>query len=488
MTRNRTVHLFRWMVREEWRLHSRLFGGQRFAVFPLAILVMVAGGVWLLVETGTEIGTVVTGLHLLAFVFGLNTGSIGFVGRDAIANLLGEVTLLVFASRTLPLSRKQILGLFVAKDVAYYATLFLLPMAAGTIPAASATGFRPSGSILGSAPGTVLLLWVTLVGMFLLGIGSTLAILGLVGRGNAGRAVLIGVVLAAGALWIAGFEIVAYTPYGVFQRPSLTRLGGSALVVCGIVVTGIAAFDASPRSSTRTARPAFSRWDGRFGDPLTTKTVLDVHRSSGGFGKVLFSGAILFGVTAGLVDLASTITGVAPSVGVSFGAILGLTAFTTYNWLTQFDDVSAYLALPVDVPAVFEAKRRAFLLLGPLVGLAFYGIAVWWQGTPFLEGVVGVLVLVGVASYCFGVTIYLTGLSPNEFLFDTVLFVAFGAAVALPLVPILVIGFALAPLSVEVSLLLGGFGLSLGVIGLVLYRRSVPKWTTHHREGSDPTA
>jgi len=74
----------------------------------------------------------------------------------------------------------------------------------------------------------------------------------------------------------------------------------------------------------RTVAPAFRRWRDRVGDPVATKTLLDVHRSSGGFGKVLFSAAVLLGVTASLIDLAGQITGVSPSVGISFGAILGL--------------------------------------------------------------------------------------------------------------------------------------------------------------------
>ena len=39
--------LFREMLREEWRLHARLFGGTRFGAFPG----FVAGGVGFLVET-----------------------------------------------------------------------------------------------------------------------------------------------------------------------------------------------------------------------------------------------------------------------------------------------------------------------------------------------------------------------------------------------------------------------------------------------------
>ncbi|MFC6737456.1 hypothetical protein ACFQEQ_14540, partial [Halolamina salina] len=252
-------------------------------------------------------------------------------------------------------------------------------------------------------------------------------------------------------------------------------------LILAAYAVGAATFDPQVQSADRSVGPEFRRWLARVDDPVAAKTLLDVHRSSGGFGKVLFSAAILLGVTAGLVDLASEITGVAPSVGVSFGAVLGLTGFTTYNWLTTNDDVESYLAHPLDAEAVFHGKLRAFLLLGPAVGVAFYALGVLWRGTPLAEAVVGAVVLVGVATYVFGLTIYLAGMSPNEFLFDTGLYAAFGAAVAIPLVPILVVAFALAPVSAALLVGLGVGGALLGAVGMWLYRRSLSKWGAYHR-------
>lgn len=479
MVDERTRRVFIEMVREEWRLHSQLFSGGRFATFPLVITIFVAAATELLVVTGTAPTTVFAGLHALVFVFGLHTGSIGFVGRDAIRNLLGELTLLVFSGRTLPLSQQRLLGLFVVKDAVYYSLLFLLPMALGSTPALLDMQAAPTVS---SVVGTVLLLWGTLWLTFVLGIGATLAGLGIARRGVPGLAVFVVLVAAASGAWVSGFDILAYTPYGLFLAQTLLRLAGSVVLVLAVFSVAAVTFDASGHRPARTVGPSFRRWWRRIGDPLATKTLLDVHRSSGGFGKVLFSGAILFGVTASLVDLAGQITGVSPSVGISFGAILGLSGFTTYNWLTQADDVESYAVHPLGVTDVFDAKFRAFLLLGPLVGLAFYALALVWRGGPLFEAVVGAVVLVGVACYIFGTTVYLTGLSPNEFLFDTLLFAVFGLAMIVPLVPILIVGFALAPVSLDVLALLGVVGVALGSLGVGLYRRSLPKWSNRYRQ------
>ena len=109
------------MVREEWRLHSRLFGGRRFAAFP--VFVALVGGLtaWALGTTGAGTGTVVAGAHVLVALFGLQTGTVGLVGRDAMRGLLGDTTLVVFSAHTLPLRQRRLLGLFLLKDVGYYA-------------------------------------------------------------------------------------------------------------------------------------------------------------------------------------------------------------------------------------------------------------------------------------------------------------------------------------------------------------------------------
>ncbi|MHC3437841.1 hypothetical protein ACYJ1Y_06965 [Natrialbaceae archaeon A-gly3] len=479
MSDGRTRRVFREMLREEWRLHTHLFGGPRFGLFPVVIAALTAGTVGVLTATGTGTGSVFAGLHALAFVFGLHTGSIGFVGRDALQDLLGDLTLIVFSARTLPLSRERLLAVFVLKDVVYYAGLFLLPIAVGTVPAI----LEGHGAGTPAVVGTVLVLWTTLTAMFVLGIGTTLTGLGVSRYGTSGPVLLIVLAGAAGAAWLAGVDLIAYSPYGVFLEATPLRIGATTALLATVFLVAAVTFDVDGSRPARTVGPSFRRWVRRLGDPVATKTILDVHRSSGGFGKVLFSAAVLFGVTAGLVALAERITGVSPSVGISFGTILGLSGFTTYNWLTQFDDVDSYRLHPLSVLDVLEAKFRAFLALGPLVGLGFYALAVSWHGGPVLEAVVGAVLLVGVACYIFGTTVYLTGLSPNEFLFDTPRFAVFAIAVIVPLVPILVVAFALAPVAVDVLVTLGVVGLAIGVTGLALYRRSLAKWSSRYRRG-----
>lgn len=475
MANDRPRLVFGQMLREEWRLHSRYFSGHRFLVFPLLITALVGGTIHLLVLSGMSLAYVFLGLHGLAFLFGLHTGSIGLVGRDSLKNVIGDLTLLVFSARTLPLSKQGLLGVFVVKDLVYYALLFLLPVALGIVPG------LVEGTELVSIARTVGWLWITLSGMFLLGIATTIALIGMASRGLPSRGLLaLGVVgLLLG--WRAGIPVASVTPYGAFLEPGILTVVGSIALLGVVLGIGVSTFTLGPRSRRRTVQPAYRRWRERVRDQLATKSLLDMRRSSGGFGKVALSGLILLLVTVALAEFVETLTGIAPSTGVAFGAILGLTGFTTYNWLTQFDDVETYLTHPLAVRDVMRSKFHAFLLVGPVVGLAAFGIGLLWRGARIYEAFVGTLLLVGILIYTFGVTVYLAGLAPNEFLFDTVLYATFGLALAVPLVPILVLGFVFVPIQGTLLALLGVAGVGLGILGVQLYRMGQSKWAKRYR-------
>ncbi|AWB28623.1 hypothetical protein HARCEL1_04085 [Halococcoides cellulosivorans] len=468
------------MGREEYRLHRRLFAGGRFAAFPVVIAVLVAAGSLLFVETGTDPDVIVGGLGALAVIFGLHTGSIGFVGRDAIQDLLGEITLVVFAGRTLPLSNGELLGAFVLKDLAYYAMLFLFPMAVGATPAIAAIE-RGAGGPLAIALG-VAWLWVSLLVGFALGLGTTLAGIGLARRGLWGRAALaLAATLAVGGL-LAGVDPRLVVPVGSIETLTPARVAGAASALAVVYATAALTFDPASGRAERSVDPAFARWNARLGDPIATKTLLSLHRSTGGIGKVGFSAAILAIVTVALIDLAGTITGRAPSIGLSVGAMLGLSGFTTYNWLAQAADPDADRAHPISIGQIVRSTATTAMVLGPAVGLAAHAIVVLWTGAEAIPALVGAVLLVGIVWYVVGVTVALAGLSPGEFLFDGVRFALFGVATMVPLGAIFVVAFVIAPLPPIGLAALVALAVALGTIGLGAVRLAVGRWTRRLRQ------
>jgi hypothetical protein len=460
-----SYRLFRRMLTEEWRLHAALFGSRRFLAFPMFVTALAAAGFYLLSLTGTDIGAVIGGLHALVFFFGLQVGTIGLVGRDALRDVLGDVTLLVFAARTLPVTWRRLLAVFLVKDLTYYSLLFLAPLVVAFVPTALAAGLSPV---------TLARLAVTLVGVFGLGIGLSLTLAGLSTRGR--WVVLAPVAAGTVAVVALGIDPVAFTPYAAYESTTpVTILGGFTPAVL-FAVLGPLLFRPSDSNERRTVANRFGSLRSVLSDEqgIFTRSVLDVGRSSGSYWKVAFSLGVIFGITALLLQKIAVATTLTPSPGIAFGTLLGLGTFTTYNWLTQFDDPQEYLRYPVSILTVFEGKLRAHLLLSLPVGFFFLGFAALWY--PVADLLVGLVVFPLVTVYVFGATVYVAGLSPGKLLFDTGRFLLFGVALAALSVPLLVAALAqpTAPRVATGVALVGS--LLAGAIGLALTRRAGPRW------------
>jgi hypothetical protein len=471
-TGDMTVGLFRRMLVEEFRMHTHLFGKRRFVTFPLFAALMVSGGTWLLGLTGTAMDTVVAGVHLLVFFMGLQVGTAGLVGRDAMRDVLGDMTLLVFSGRTLPVSRRRLLTVFLAKDLVYYFVLFLTPIVAGFVP------FTAVGEISVTRLG---LLWVTVTGTFALGAGTSLTLAGIGSRTRLGVAVVLGVIVAA-LVAIPG-ELLAFTPYGVTLEWGPTRVAQGFVPLAVLLVVGPLAFEPSSDRSVR--RIDFSRFEQlrAYGDGMSARALLEVTRSSGSVWKVVFSLGVMFGVAALLLDRIVAASSIDPSAGIAFGTLLGLGTYTTYNWVTQNDDPREYLRYPRGMDAVFRGKRRAFFTLSLPTGFGFLGVAAIWY--PPVDLLLGVVIFPLVSVYVFGVTAYITGLSANELLFNTSLFALYGAAIAVVAVPLLVAALAYGTAPGESLAVALGVAVVAAAIGAGLSRRLGTRWHRKLRAEGD---
>ena len=126
--------MIRRMLKEEWRMHSTLYRGRSFATFPLVVFALAFSATFITVNYSTlgtsAIGSALEGLTLF---IGLAVGSIGFSSRDAMKNVLGPMNLIVYSSRTLPVSETKLLLDFILKDIIYYTFLFLAPLTLGVL-------------------------------------------------------------------------------------------------------------------------------------------------------------------------------------------------------------------------------------------------------------------------------------------------------------------------------------------------------------------
>lgn len=463
------------LAREEWRLHARLFGSVRFLTIPVILGAFAVGTAIALTETGTSTAGVVLGMHVFALGFGLYAGTAGFAGSDMIEDVFGPHSFLLATAAWLPVSRRLFLGLFLLKDAVFYGIFFVGPMALAVIGIEGAT--------IG-ALSTIATQWLSLWLAFTFGMAITVSAIAVRTRGVPTSVMGAAVGLAVVGLWWTNslLDVVGL----VTTAPVLAEMAGLAGVTVALSMGGLALYDPAHAPPSRTTPGRYEWLRSRIpgGDPLVAKSILDLGRSSGGYAKPFVSVIILLVLVGGLVDVVQSITGVAPAPGLFFGGVLGLSAFTTYNWLTQFDDVDAYRIHPISIGALFRAKRQAFVLVGAPTVAVPYAIAVIWFDATVLDAIVGACVLAGYSLYYYALTVAIAGFSPNEFLFDGVRFGAFGIGVAIALVPTLVVGFVGGSMTAQIAVAFVVASAALAAVGVLLSNRAASYWTERYLDGT----
>ncbi|MFB6115356.1 MAG: hypothetical protein ABEK04_03610, partial [Candidatus Nanohalobium sp.] len=122
------------MLKEEWRMQSKLFEGRNLAALPALIFGMTFLGVKV-IQRYSE--TSLFGIGLMLSVFGLFSGlasaSTGFSSRDASRNVLKNKTFLIYSSRTLPTSKNKLTAAFFIKNILFYLGLYLVPVGLGAV-------------------------------------------------------------------------------------------------------------------------------------------------------------------------------------------------------------------------------------------------------------------------------------------------------------------------------------------------------------------
>lgn len=479
--------LCRLMAHEEWRLHSTLFNGKRFAMLPVVLMALTAAGAATLTAIGLDLALLGAGVIALAFLFGLQTGTIGFESRDGVDNVLGDATFLLFSVRTLPLSNRFVIAAFLVKDMAYYAILFIIPIVFGAFFGHElAVAFEATTATTGlTLSGIALLanLWVAATLVFLFGVSLSLVASGEVARNvkRGGIALLGGILVllvAFGRAVLPDIDVVSTMLMPPFSLTQFVILAGATLAVS---LVSMWRFAPTSDSGETMPRNEFAWVSRRFGDgsmaALVAKMVMDVHRSSGGIGKLVASSAILLAAVYVILEAIQQWLPLLVSPGIVFSVFLSVTAIPTYIWLNQLDDLSSYRFYPIEIRSLFTAKAYAFVLLETPVALAYYVFMAVVLQPHWIDMLVGGVVLIGTMTYLFGITVYLTGFEPNESLFDSVIFLKFTLAGMVVLVPFLMAGFFIPTVTLPIAGLLSGGALITGIVGLVAYHRGANNWT-----------
>lgn len=400
--------LLKAMIKEEWRIHSTLFGGYMFALFPLALLFFsFLGGlflpIFLMMMGGAELATLA---HYIFLIFGVSVGGFGLFGKEVMNRRFGQASLLAYSSRALPVSERLIFMDFFAKDLIFYFLLWILPITAG---------FSLSTLFL-SLHVNVILLFLTLCLSFMIGLSAVF----LLSTIYAHSSKLFIALLLLSLLALASFSslsLASLPPLALFFNPNLAALENSLLLIS--VPTALSLL--FPKSDypvrKRHLKNSLVQLSQTFGSQgiFIAKDFLDLNRSEGGLGKIIFS---FFFPLLILWFLLSIFLNFLPGANflVLFALFLGIISSSMYNWLTEFDLFTAYAFLPIEVSTLMKSKLRSYAILN-LISLAILLTAALASGSLhfFLPALFTFLF---VSSYTLATTIRLTGLHPNILLYN----------------------------------------------------------------------
>ena len=413
--------LFVAMMKEEWRVHSTMFGSLSFALFPVMIFGIAFMGSFLtpLMRTTMPAGNLTLIIHANYLMLGIMVGGFGLLGNEVMNRRFGQASLLAYSARSLPLSERYIFTNFVVKDTVYYFFLWVLPFGLGYVLASPFTGVSLA---------TALLLLLTLTFAFLFGLCTVFFLSTVYARSR--RAlwlVLLGLVAGgAGLAAVTGMNpSLLFPPLLLNSAFSWVNLLASSALLVFLFGVSILLFSPESVGSEKSYRDAFAPLMARFSflpnPPLAAKDTLDLYRSGSMIGQTIFSFILPLAVIWFFLSLLGPYF---PAHGLLFifAITTGVIASTMYTWVTMFDTFGPYACLPVAVSTLITSKLTTFAVLQIIPAVFIAVVAILSGEAAYL--IPAVVLGISVSFYAVGVMAWLAGLSPNVLVYDVkVLFV-----------------------------------------------------------------
>jgi len=457
--------LFFNMLKEEWRIHSTMFGSLNFALFPVMICAIAFMGTFLLplIQTTMPVGDLVILIHAQYLMLGFMVGAFGLLGHEVMNRRFGQASLLAFSARILPLNPRHIFTIFVLKDTVYYFFLWIFPVGAGFLVGSLFTGipvFYPLNILL------------TLSLSFLTGMSVVFFLSSLYGR--SGKALFVFLIFA-GLVFLGWFMFTGtnpatlFPPLILFYQFSWDILLESCMVVLVPCCIALLLFSPDIQPGTKNypnrMKPLIHHLNRLPNPPLAAKDMIDLWRSGSIVGQTIFSFLVPLIIIWFFLSLLDEY--VSPiHLLLTFAMITGIIASTMYTWLCMFDSFSVYALLPLHVRDVITSKITSFTLL-QVIPIFFIAMITFLSGQG--EFLLPVLVLtLSVSYYVLAVSIWLTGLSPSVLVYNVRVMVQY----------FLFIGFALSIFGSLTSMnpWFGLVGVMLLVPAYWLVRLGMRKW------------
>jgi hypothetical protein len=487
--------LFWAMMKEEWRLHSTMFGNISFALFPVLIFLITFMGSFLIPMMETAIPTIgiptsiasdsflapllemtipTTNLSLMIhgsyLMLGIMVGGFGLLGNEVMNRRFGQMSLLAYAARSLPLSEREIFGNFVIKDTVYYFILWVLPFAFGYIAASPFTGVPLAQALL---------LLLTLALAFLFGLCGIFFLSIIYTRSKP----VLWVLLLALAVGWGGFVAMTginpallFPPILLFAHFTWMNFLLTSVFLAFFFGISIWLFNPESVGSEKIYKDSFSPLMKRFSflpyPDLFAKDIIDLRRSGSIVGHAIFSFIFPLAVIWFFLSLLEPYL---PSYGLLFIFVLitGVIGSTIYTWVTMFDTPEAYGCLPIAVSTLIDSKLTTFTIF-QLLPLVFISVAtILAAETAYL--LPAIVLTLSISFYTVAVMVWLCGLYPNTLIYDVKVMIRYLVIVGIVLVLFMALAF-MDPYLTLVSVF-------LGVPAWVFIRRGKRYWDSVEMTG-----
>jgi len=407
------------MIKEEWRIHSSLFGSFMFALFPIMlVLITFAGSLTLpILQRIIPTNQMLIFLNYMFIIFGLSIGSFGLFGREIMNRRFGQASLLAYSSRSLPVSERRIFANFIVKDTIYYFILWILPFALGFALAS------PLISINLIYPLSILLI-LTL--SFLMGLSVAFFLSTIYAHSVKVLISILALIAIAvlASVYYSNLNFSILLSKSSFSLiPSINQVALSLAIIIFPTTLSLMFLKVDYPIKKRMYKNSLKTLSKLFKSSkysnLMSKDFLDFKRSEGGLGKIIFSFLIPL---AFIWILISVFLGFIPLLDpfIIFSLFLGIMSSSFYNWFTEFDSFNSYAFLPVKVSTLMKSKINSYAVIN-LVSIAVLIIVMTWTSHTayFLPALVSFL---AVSSYTMSITLYLAGLNPNLLLYNAKIF------------------------------------------------------------------
>lgn len=472
--------LLKWFLVEEWRMYMTLFGNRRLYLFPVVLALFgIVFGIAIPVFN-VQLGTLILAYLALIVLFGVQTGSIGFEAEDAISNMLGESSRILYSSRYLPVGQKRLVGVFVLKDILFYSIFILLPVVIGIYAGILLSPF----GLINIAVHNVILLYSTTIISFIFGITAGFMITTL--SFNTRKQKLISKLTIGLILSVISIGLYVYTNNEmniIFNSPIVVIL---SILTISIVFTivGLIQF----RNETNTVvnkeyRSVYSYVKSKIYNEryeiestLVSKFVADIVRSAGGIWKVIFSTGLIAIAGVSMILIVSEFITTYESYPILFGTLIGIISYPIYTVIYRYDDIDSYQIYPITEYSVVKSKAILYIIMSVFLSTVYYVTLVLAYQYTITSFSIGYAVMIGLLVYQFALLMNFVEDKPIEFLFDGMLFSLYSVFTIIILVPVLVIGLYGSYLPIIWIYLVGLYSVIYTVVGLVLINRKLSQY------------